>query len=518
MSDPSLPSATKSVLPQGDANGTAHENVGRHRGAGVGRSDAPSGGEDGGDRALPEGRGADSGGVGILDAGRRTEGQAARRTEPQAILGADSAARVALPSAPPAPGCPECGWNDEHSPQCRHAGTPAPPATRRATSKDEEFLDFLVAFHGAPTRATLLAHHDERTFDEIELLRAFDSRQPSAPPAEGQTEAVCKHGVAMDLHCCGCHSGFLFDASTCMCLKGTPMPDDEIPRRARIDRYVPAETAIRAAIEAVEAMPADTRLTDAVVLLGKAKDRVADFVDGIQNTLPGQIHEFERTKHNLAVSQHELGVCREELAYLDATARELLDNARTHSQAVASADAAASLPVAGKDRPPVLDAQEAAQTLREWARQIRAVESLHELLAIAADMDVNADAAWPEPAAALSSPLGGEGKELKEVMPSEYDSMHLQHPRGILPGASVTAGGGASSIEHAGGEGTDRLRALIAKWRAERRKVGEVGLAHAGRPRGHQCAGYCEALEKCAHELDALLPSVSAEAPHQPKA
>ncbi len=234
------------------------------------------------------------------------------------------------------------------------------------------------------------------------------------------------------------------------------MPDDEIPRRARIDRYVPAETAIRAAIEAVEAMPADTRLTDAVVLLGKAKDRVADFVDGIQNTLPGQIHEFERTKHNLAVSQHELGVCREELAYLDATARELLDNARTHIQAVASADAAASLPVAGKDRPPVLDAQEAAQTLREWARQIRAVESLHELLAIAADMDVNADAAWPEPAAALSSPLGGEGKELKEVMPSEYDSMHLQHPRGILPGASVTAGGGASSIEHAGGEGTDR--------------------------------------------------------------
>lgn len=25
-------------------------------------------------------------------------------------------------------GCPECGWNDMHSPQCRHAGTPAPPA------------------------------------------------------------------------------------------------------------------------------------------------------------------------------------------------------------------------------------------------------------------------------------------------------------------------------------------------------------------------------------------------------
>lgn len=30
-------------------------------------------------------------------------------------------------------------------------------------------------------------------------------------------DLVCKHGVAMDVHCCGCHSGFLFDAATCVC-------------------------------------------------------------------------------------------------------------------------------------------------------------------------------------------------------------------------------------------------------------------------------------------------------------
>ena len=53
----------------------------------------------------------------------------------------------------------------------------------------------------------------------------------------------------------------------------------EIPRRIRMDLWTPAEKAIGAAVDAVEAMPADPRLTDAVCLLAKAKDRVADFVD-----------------------------------------------------------------------------------------------------------------------------------------------------------------------------------------------------------------------------------------------
>lgn len=30
-----------------------------------------------------------------------------------------------------APGCPVCGWNDEHSPQCRYAGTAAPASSDR---------------------------------------------------------------------------------------------------------------------------------------------------------------------------------------------------------------------------------------------------------------------------------------------------------------------------------------------------------------------------------------------------
>jgi hypothetical protein len=55
---------------------------------------------------------------------------------------------------------------------------------------------------------------------------------------------------------------------------------EEIPRRHQIELMVPAELKIREAVAAVEEMGADPTLTDAVILLGQAKDRVADFVDG----------------------------------------------------------------------------------------------------------------------------------------------------------------------------------------------------------------------------------------------
>ncbi len=51
------------------------------------------------------------------------------------------------------------------------------------------------------------------------------------------------------------------------------------PRRICLDRMTPAELAITEAMRAVEALPPDVRLTDAVILLGKARDKVADFVD-----------------------------------------------------------------------------------------------------------------------------------------------------------------------------------------------------------------------------------------------
>jgi len=56
---------------------------------------------------------------------------------------------------------------------------------------------------------------------------------------------------------------------------------EQVPRRARLDRLTAAERAIFDAVQAVETLPADVRLTDAVVLLQAARESVADFVDGI---------------------------------------------------------------------------------------------------------------------------------------------------------------------------------------------------------------------------------------------
>lgn len=80
---------------------------------------------------------------------------------------------------------------------------------------------------------------------------------------------------------------------------------NDIPRRNRIDKHSPGETAISAAIRAVEEMGAHPLLTDAVVLLGQAQAKVADFVDG-------QPHRHE--------TGTELSMCPECRRAADATA------------------------------------------------------------------------------------------------------------------------------------------------------------------------------------------------------
>jgi len=55
---------------------------------------------------------------------------------------------------------------------------------------------------------------------------------------------------------------------------------DDFPRRNQVQLMSSGELAIRAAIHVVEDMGADMRLTAAVVLLGEAQSKVADFVDG----------------------------------------------------------------------------------------------------------------------------------------------------------------------------------------------------------------------------------------------
>jgi len=57
------------------------------------------------------------------------------------------------------------------------------------------------------------------------------------------------------------------------------MEVNEFPRRIRIELLTPAEAAIRAAVDAVEAAGCHELLTEAVILLQQAREKVADYVD-----------------------------------------------------------------------------------------------------------------------------------------------------------------------------------------------------------------------------------------------
>jgi hypothetical protein len=54
-----------------------------------------------------------------------------------------------------------------------------------------------------------------------------------------------------------------------------------IPRRIQLEKFTPAEKAIYDAVQAVESVGADVRLTRAVMLLQEARNMVADYVDGV---------------------------------------------------------------------------------------------------------------------------------------------------------------------------------------------------------------------------------------------
>lgn len=66
---------------------------------------------------------------------------------------------------------------------------------------------------------------------------------------------------------------------------GRPGPNSAIPRRIQLEHMTLAERAIYDAVQVVEAAGCDVRLTEAVILLQKAWDKVADFVDGVEHPL-----------------------------------------------------------------------------------------------------------------------------------------------------------------------------------------------------------------------------------------
>ncbi len=69
-----------------------------------------------------------------------------------------------------------------------------------------------------------------------------------------------------------------------------PNPSHDPWRRRDVLQQTRAEHAIVAAMREVEMMAADPRLTDAVVLLQRAHESVADFVDGVDRRRPVDHH------------------------------------------------------------------------------------------------------------------------------------------------------------------------------------------------------------------------------------
>lgn len=95
---------------------------------------------------------------------------------------------------------------------------------------------------------------------------------------------------------------------------------DEFPRSNDIDRMNPAEICIVDAMSAVNAMPADTRLTQAETLLQQAKTLVSDYVDATETYYqPGEpLSASDKAMIDTAWSRHKAAIDKEVLELSDA--------------------------------------------------------------------------------------------------------------------------------------------------------------------------------------------------------
>lgn len=69
------------------------------------------------------------------------------------------------------------------------------------------------------------------------------------------------------------------------------MPTD-IPRRIRLDQFFPQEKLIYDAMQEIEKMPPDVRLTEAGNLLNQVREKVADFIESEE----GKLWRMKNTK------------------------------------------------------------------------------------------------------------------------------------------------------------------------------------------------------------------------------
>lgn len=110
---------------------------------------------------------------------------------------------------------------------------------------------------------------DNRTDSQIQAQIALIKKYKAMFPAAEVVGHRDFKGVSKE-----CPS---FDVKTW--LKSVGLDGSTIPRRIRVDLYTPSEKAIANAMQEVEKMGAHTLLTEAVILLQQAKDKVADYID-----------------------------------------------------------------------------------------------------------------------------------------------------------------------------------------------------------------------------------------------
>jgi hypothetical protein len=109
---------------------------------------------------------------------------------------------------------------------------------------------------------------------------------PPAPPATQTEDIVCRHGTAMDVHCCNCHSGFLFDIDSCVCDFGTlaatpPAPPAVIPPvddlRSERDAFLEAEAPAVIREASIMEITADGLKARFNMAHTRASDKVRDY-------------------------------------------------------------------------------------------------------------------------------------------------------------------------------------------------------------------------------------------------
>jgi hypothetical protein len=112
--------------------------------------------------------------------------------------------------------------------------------------------------------------------------------------------------------CPACDGGGTIDDCHCQHCRGSGY-DPSIPRRIQLLRLTPAEKAIADAVQAVEDVGAHPWLTDAVILLQQARDKVADYVDQIKpaaSELPSSERDEGAWEYAIMLQRIIEGICK----------------------------------------------------------------------------------------------------------------------------------------------------------------------------------------------------------------